>query len=58
MHPGLARPFNPLTTTSDQDRISHYNTYVISSRRVMRIKKNINQSIINWSSTKLSELKS
>ena len=47
MHPGLAQPFNPLTTTSDQDRISHYNTYVISSRRVMRIKRNINQSIIN-----------
>ena len=47
MHPGLARPFNPLTTTSDHDRISPYNTYVISSRRVMRIKRNINQAIIN-----------
>ena len=32
---------NPLTLTSDQDRISPYNTDTISSRKVMRIKKNI-----------------
>ena len=32
---------NPLTLTSDQDRISPYNIDTISSRKVMRIKKNI-----------------
>ena len=31
--------FNPLTPTSDQDRISPYNINTISSRQVMRIKK-------------------
>ena len=34
--------FNPLTLMSDQDRISPYNINTISSRQVMRIKKNIN----------------
>ena len=33
---------NPLTSVSDQDRISPYNISTISSRQVMRIKKNIN----------------
>ena len=33
--------FNPLTPLSDQDRISPYNINTISSRLVMRIKKNI-----------------
>ena len=33
---------NPLTPMSDQDRISPYNINTISSRQVMRIKKNIN----------------
>ena len=33
--------FNPLTPVSDQDRISPYNINTISSRQVMRIKKNI-----------------
>ena len=33
---------NPLTFMSDQDRISPYNINTISSRQVMRIKKNIN----------------
>ena len=32
----------PLTPKSDQDRISHYNINIISSRQMMRIKKNIN----------------
>ena len=32
----------PLTPRSDQDRISPYNINTISSRQVMRIKKNIN----------------
>ena len=31
--------FNPLTPTSDQDRISPYNINTISGRQVMRIKK-------------------
>ena len=32
----------PLTPMSDQDRISPYNIKTISSKQVMRIKKNIN----------------
>ena len=32
-------PLNPLTPTSDQYRISPYNINTISSRQVMRIKK-------------------
>ena len=34
--------FNILSPMSDQDRISPYNVITISSRQVMRIKKNIN----------------
>ena len=33
---------HPFTPNSDQDRISPYNINTISSRQVMRIKKNIN----------------
>ena len=32
---------NPLTLICDQDRISPYNVNIISSRQVMRVKKNI-----------------
>ena len=32
---------NPLTPTSDQDRISLYNINTMASRQVMRIKKKI-----------------
>ena len=39
--------FKPLTPMSDQDKISPYNIDTISSRQVMRIKKNINQGIIS-----------
>ena len=39
--------FNPLIPMSDQDKISPYNIDTISSRQVMRIKKNINQGIIS-----------
>ena len=42
---------------SDQDRISPYNINTISSRQVMRMKKNINWGIISWSNTKFSKLK-
>ena len=38
---------NPSTPMSDQDRISPYNITTISSRQVMRIKKNINYGIAN-----------
>ena len=34
--------FNPVSSTSDLDRISPYTINTISSREVMRIKKNIN----------------
>ena len=41
---------------SDQDEISPYNIYTVSSRWVMRIKKYINLGIITWSNTTFSEL--
>ena len=47
---------NPLTPVSDQDRISPYSGNPISTRYVMRIKKNINLGIIGWSNAKFSEL--
>ena len=50
--------FNPLTPMNDQDRISSYNINTISTRQVMRIKKNINLGIISWTITKFSELTS
>ena len=34
--------FNPVTPITNQDRISPYNSNTISSRQVMRIKKDIN----------------
>ena len=34
---------HPLTPMSDQDKISPYNINTISSRQVMRIKKNIQE---------------
>ena len=49
---------NPLIPMSDQDRISPYNINTISSRQVMRIKKNINKGIKSWSNTKFSKLTS
>ena len=47
---------NPWTPMSDQDRISSPNINIISTRKVMKIKKDINLGIINWSNTKFSEL--
>ena len=47
---------NPLTPMGDQDRISPYYIYTVSCRQVMRIKKNINYGITNWSDTKFSKL--
>ena len=42
----------------DQHRISPYNINTISSRQVMRNKKNINDGIISWSNTKFLKLTS
>ena len=50
------KPLNPLTPVSDQNRISPYYIYTISCRKAMRIKKNINYEITNWSDTKFSKL--
>ena len=36
---------NPITPMSDQDRICPHNIHTISSRQVMRIKRNINYGI-------------
>ena len=38
--------FNPLSPTGDLERISPYSISMISSRQVMRKKKNINEGII------------
>ena len=43
---------------SDQDKISPYHIKTISSRQVMRIKKNIKKGIVCWSNTKFSKLTS
>ena len=48
--------FNPLAPISDQDRISPHGIDTISSRQLMRIKKNINKGNIGWSNTKFSKL--
>ena len=48
---------NPLTPMGDKDRISPYSIHKISSRQVIRIKRNINKGIISWFSNKFSELK-
>ena len=42
----------------DQDRISLYTINTISSRQVMKIKKNIDKGIFSWSNTKFSKLTS
>ena len=39
--------FNSLTPMSDQDRISPYNTNTITTRYMIRIKKNTNLGIIS-----------
>ena len=54
---GCSAIFNPLSPTSDLDRISPYIICTISRRQVMRIKKNINKGIF-FSSSKFSKLTS
>ena len=46
MNHEIVNAINSFTLVSDQDRISPYNIYIISSRQVMRIKKNSNWGII------------
>ena len=43
---------NPLTPVSDQDKISSYSGDPISTRYVMRVKKNIHLGTISWSNAK------
>ena len=43
--------FNPSIPSNDQDRLSPYNINTLSSRQVMRIRKNINYGIICRSSS-------
>ena len=52
----LMIPLHPLTSMSDQNRISPYSINTISSRQGVRVKKNINLGIISWSNAKFSEL--
>ena len=52
----VSSQINSLTPKSDQDIISLYNIHTISTRQVMRIKKNTSLGIIGWSNTKFSEL--
>ena len=39
---------NPLTPISNQERISPYHFSIISSRQVMRIKKNMSKRIMDY----------
>ena len=48
--------FELFNSNDDQDRISPHNINTISSKQVMRIKKNFNKAIISWSNNKFSEL--
>ena len=41
---------------SEQDRVSPYNIITVSTRQVMRMKKNINLGIISWSDIKFFDL--
>ena len=52
----IIEPFNPFTLTSDQRQNSPYNISTISTKEVMRTKKNINLGTISWSNTKSSEI--
>ena len=54
----LTAVFNPLSPTSDLDRISPHTISTISSRQVIRIKKNINWGIIGYSNSKFPKLTS
>ena len=51
-------PLKPSTAMSDQERISLNYITTKSSRQAIKIEKNINQGIVGWSNTKVSELTS
>ena len=46
LNEAIAEKINPLIPVSDEDRISSYNISTVSTRIVMRKKKNINLGII------------
>ena len=52
----IIKTISSFALISDQNRFSHCNINTISSRQVMRIKKNINHGIISRSNTDLPEL--
>ena len=55
--PHIIIELNPFTHMSDQERISPYNVYTLTSRQVMRIKKNaIRGLVVNLTNTKFSRL--
>ena len=55
--PHIIIELNPFTHISDQERISPYNVYTLTSRQVMRIKKNaIRGLVVNLTNTKFSRL--
>ena len=43
---------------SDQNKMSPYNINTISSRQVIRLKKNIKEETISWSNMKFSKVTS
>ena len=52
----IIKTISSFALISDQNRFSHCNINTISSRQVMKIKKNINHGIISRSNTDLPEL--
>ena len=52
----IIKTISSFALKSDQNRFSHCNINTISSRQVMKIKKNINHGIISRSNTDLPEL--
>ena len=44
--PHIIIELNPFTPISDQKRISPYNVYTLTSRQVMRIKKNAIRGLV------------
>ena len=47
--------FDNSTPTSNKDKSCPYNVNTTSTRKVMRIEKNITWGIISWSNTKFSK---
>ena len=49
---GIKGLLNPFTAMSNQNRISLYDINIISSRQLLRIRENIKNRTISWSTTK------